>query len=123
MQEGLPGHLDTCVGSHLLLALGRIQEQQVTICQLCDSIKSLETKQAAQVTAFSALQTSVAAAETAVAVAEKRQAEHLKAEVSRLNNRVTSEISALNSQTASNVRLLQDKVAEVSRDVATLKRK
>jgi thiamine biosynthesis lipoprotein ApbE len=121
VQSSLPKHLDDCTGSHLLLALNKIQEQQSLICKLCDGVKTLEQDNKKQLTAFATLQATVTAAEAAVIVSEKRLISQLHAEVSKMNQKVSSEISALNSQSASNVRHLQERVAEITRDVATIK--
>jgi SMC interacting uncharacterized protein involved in chromosome segregation len=119
----LPEHLDKCMGSHLLLTLGKIQEQQSVIKQLSDGIKAQEENHKTQMTAFAGLQATVVATEAAIAIAEKRQMNHLQSEISRVNSRIGSEVSSLTSQTSSNVRRLQEQLAEVTKDVAVLKKR
>ena len=114
--------MDACVGSHLLLAVAKLDQQQASIESMRQYISTVDEKQKTQMTQLVKIEAAVTAAEAAVLATEKRQIANLQTEVSRMNTKIINEVSTLNSQTSSTIRTLQQSLAEVTRDVKAMKK-
>jgi len=86
--KDVPEHLETCMPSHLLLAMARMQEQQSVIRDLHHRLGELEGTQTQLVTKVVAVSTSAAAAMNAIEVLAQKQDRALKEEVAAQNKAV-----------------------------------
>lgn len=102
MHRDLPNHMDACIQSHLLLALGRIQDQDSKILSLEQQLRALEHRSeehwAQHKKAIDGVAVKAAAASTLVDALERRQTTLVQSEINKVDTKLSRKINEVAAQ-------------------------
>ena len=121
MFRTLPDHLDSCVQSHLLLTMKRVQEQQSVIVKLNQRVNHLEAQDQKHTAAVAAATASVAAAAIALEASERRAIKSIHDEIGKVDQKSVRRTSDLSSSVQSELNKLQRSFQELGREMKARK--
>lgn len=117
MHRTLPEHLDNCCQSHLLLTLGVVASQKITIDNLSRQLKAVEEQQNKNTAVLGGFEAVIGTAVAGIEVSERRQTKKFQSEISTLNSKIDSRISEVNNRIQAEVNKLDRSLGEISKEV------